>query len=112
MIVRRQKEGDSVARVYFEGYYGRAYVKAEEWYTDGLVYVNVRQYIKSTNVSRPDVEKSFLLKLEKPERIIHYDHTISEYLAGLEEKRDADGKLIPIIVTLPEIDLCDDICIV
>ena len=91
-----------MSRVYFEGWYYGSYVKAEDWYKDGLVYVNVRNYFTSTAVSRPDEDKGFLLKLEDPKRILEYQYTIARYLADREECRDPSGKLIPIVVSLPE----------
>lgn len=90
-----------MSRVYFEGWYEGAYVKAEDWYKDGLIYVNVRLYYGSTAVSRPDAEKSFLLSLDDPERITEYDHSIAHCLINRPELRDPDHKLIPIHITLP-----------
>lgn len=90
-----------MSRVYFEGWFSGSYVKAEDWYKDGLIYVNVRCYWKSTAVSRPDKEKSFLLKLDKPERICEYEHSIADYLIREDERRDAKGNMIPLYVKLP-----------
>lgn len=96
-----------MARIYFEGWFHGCYVKAEDWYKDNLVYVSVRIYGKSTAVSRPDVEKSFLLQVAdgNVERVSQYTHSIAEWLIGHEEKRDPQGHLIPITLTLPELDL-------
>lgn len=96
-----------MSRVYWEGWYSGCYVKAEDWNRDSLVYVNVRIYRESTAVDRPDVEKSFLLQASDgfPHRLANYRDTISQWLIGHEEKRDRDGRLIPITLTLPELDL-------
>lgn len=94
-----------MSRVYFEGWYSGCYVKAEDWYKDNLIYVNVRIYGKSTAVDRPDVEKSFLLSMDDPDRAASYDHSIAAWLIGHKELRDSDGQMIPISVKLPETDL-------
>ena len=91
-----------MSRVYFEGWYKGAYIRAEDWYQDNLVYVNVRQYYGSTAVSRPDAEKSFLLHMEDPDRLADYDSTIADCLTTIDEKRDKDGHLVPIEITLPK----------
>lgn len=93
-----------MSRVFFEGWYSGVYAKAEDWLEDDLVYVNVRQYTKSTCSSRPDIEKSFLLRTDEPERLSHYAHTIVYYLSLLDEKRDSNHHMIPLSVTLPQID--------
>ena len=90
-----------MSRVYFEGWYSGAYVKAEDWYKDNLIYVSVQCYYKSTAVSRPDKEMSFLLKLDEPERITEYERTIATHLSQMDEHRDADGQLIPLYLKLP-----------
>ena len=90
-----------MSRVYFEGWYSGAYVQAGEWYRDHLVYVHIRLYHKSTAVDRPDEEKSFLLKLNDPERVREYDHTIAAHLSRIPELRDADGHLVPMVLKLP-----------
>ena len=94
-----------MSRIYFEGWYYGAYVKAEDWYTDNLVYVNVRIYERNTAFDRPDVEKSFLLSVDDPERIAHYDHTIADFLIRHKEVRDPEHRLLPIKITLPVVDL-------
>ena len=66
-----------MSRVYFEGWYSGAYVKAEDWYKDDLVYINVRLYWESTAVSRPDKEKSFLVRFNDREQIHEWQHTIA-----------------------------------
>lgn len=91
-----------MSRVYFEGWYNGAYVKAEDWYKDNLVYVNVRQYIKSTATSRPDIDKSFLLKVDDPNRLCEYDHTIADALTHMDEQRDGMGNMKIITITLPK----------
>ena len=98
-----------MSRVYFEGWYSGFYdyyVKAEDWYKDNLVYVNLRGYAYGASLSRPAVEKSFLVRFDYPERIAHYDGTIAEILSNTDEKRDQEGRLIPISITLPQIDIC------
>lgn len=90
-----------MSRVYFEGWISGCYAIAEDWYKDSLVYVNIKCYYKSTAVSRPDKEKSFLLKLDKPERVAEYKCSIVKFLEGAEERRDAEGHLIPLYVKLP-----------
>ena len=95
-----------MSRVYWEGWFSGCYVKAEDWYKDNLVYVNVRIYRGSTAVDRPDIEKSFLLRESDgfPHRLANYRYSISEWLIGHEEKRDPSGKLIPITLSLPLMD--------
>ena len=90
-----------MSRVYFEGWYSGCYAKAEDWYTDNLVYLNIRFYSKSTVFDRPDSEKSFLLSIDK-DRIREYEHSIVNFLIGKKESRDPVGRLIPISITLPK----------
>ena len=90
-----------MSRVYFEGWISGCYAIAEDWYRDNLVYVNIKCYCKSTAVSRPDKEKSFLLKLDKPERVAEYKYSVVKYLESTEERRDAEGRLIPLCVKIP-----------
>lgn len=92
--------------VYIDGWFHGNHVTVEDWYKDGLVYANVKEYWKSTCVSRPDREKSFLLRIDR-DRINHYPATIADCLINLEEKRDGNGHLVPLTVKLPEIDLFD-----
>ena len=95
-----------MSRVYWEGWFYGCYVKAEDWYKDNLVYVNVRIYRESTAVDRPDIEKSFLLRESDgfPGRLVNYRDSISYWLSCHEEKRDRDGNLIPITLSLPWMD--------
>lgn len=90
-----------MSRVYFEGWFSGCYATAEDWYKDNLIYVNVKCYYKSTAISRPDKDKSFLLKLDNPERVSEYKHSIVKFLESEEERRDAEGRLIPLCVKLP-----------
>lgn len=83
-------------RIYFQGQYPGCSAQAEQWLNTNLVYVSICQ---------PGKEKAFLLSCDEPERLPHYDNTIVEMLLRLNERRDADGKLIPINLELPEIDL-------
>lgn len=92
---------------YFEGWYNGCLVSVEDWYTDDLVYANIREYWKSTAVSRPDREKSFLLRIDK-NRIRHYPASIAAMLQMMQEVRDENGQLVPINIRLPEIDLALD----
>ena len=89
---------------YIDGWFHGNHVTVEDWYKDGLVYANVKEYWKSTCVSRPDREKSFLLHIDR-NRINHYPASIAEILINLEEKRDGNGHLVPITIKLPEVDL-------
>lgn len=89
---------------YFEGWYNGCFVSVEDWYTDDLVYANIREYYKSTAVSRPDREKSFLLRVDK-NRIRHYPASIATMLQMMEEVRNENGQLVPITIRLPEIGL-------
>ena len=89
---------------YIDEWFHGCHVTVEDWYKDGLVYANVKEYWQSTCVSRPDIEKSFLLRIDR-NRINHYPASIAEMLINLGEKRDSDGHLVPITVKLPEIDL-------
>ncbi|MBQ6600003.1 MAG: hypothetical protein IJH79_20855 [Lentisphaeria bacterium] len=89
---------------YIDGWFHGNHVTVEDWYKDGLVYANVKQYWKSTCTSRPDREKDFLLRIDR-NRINHYPASIAEMLVNLEERRDGDGRLVPITIKLPEIDL-------
>lgn len=89
---------------YFEGWYDGCFVSVEDWYTDGLIYANIKEYYKSTAVSRPDREKSFLLRVDK-KRICHYLASIATMLQMMKEIRDENGRLVPINIRLPEIDL-------
>ena len=89
---------------YLDGWFHGNHVTVEDWYKDGLVYANVKQYWKSTCTSRPDREKDFLLRIDR-NRINHYPASIAEMLVNLEERRDGDGRLVPITIKLPEIDL-------
>ena len=90
---------------YFEGWFFGSYVIAEDWYEDNLIYVNVKCWHKSTALSRPDEDKSFLLKLDKPEQIASYKYSIAACLSSMKEQRDGNGCLIPINLELPQIDL-------
>lgn len=94
-----------MARVYFDTWHGNVHGKAEDWYTDGLIYVNVQGYNSGDAVSRPRFDKSFLLRVDDPGCITHYADSIIAMLAQTDEKRDAEGNLIPANLTLPEIDL-------
>ena len=89
---------------YIDGWFHGNRVTVEDWYKDDLVYANVKQYWKSTCTSRPDREKDFLLRIDR-NRINHYPASIAEMLVNLEERRDGDGRLVPITIKLPEIDL-------
>ena len=89
---------------YIDGWFHGNHVTVEDWYKDDLVYANVKQYWKSTCTSRPDREKDFLLRIDR-NRINHYPASIAEMLVNLEERRDGDGRLVPITIKLPEIDL-------
>ena len=91
-----------MARVYFEGWYSGAYVKAEDWYKDDLVYINIRLYWKSTAVSRPDQEKSFLVRFNDREQIQEWDHTIAAIFSSRDETRDDQGRLVPCFCRLPD----------
>lgn len=91
-----------MARVYFEGWYSGAYVKAEDWYKDDLVYINVRQYWNSTAISRPDREKSFLVRFNDREQIREWDHTIAAIFSNRDEVRDEQGYLVPCFCRLPD----------
>lgn len=88
-------------RTYFEGWFSGCYATAEDWYKDGLIYVNVKCYYRSTAVSRPDKEKSFLLKLDNPERVSEYKHSIVKFLESEEEHRDVEGHMVPLYLRLP-----------
>lgn len=94
----------SMSRVYLEGWYSGVLIKVEDWYIDGLVYANVRQYFKSTATSRPDVEKSFLLKVDDPDRLPHYAYTLADCLSKMQEVRDKEGRLVPVSISLPKVD--------
>lgn len=89
---------------YIDGWFHGNHVTVEDWYKDDLVYANVKQYWKSTCTSRPDREKDFLLRIDR-NRINHYPASIAEMLVNLEERRDGEGRLVPITIKLPEIDL-------
>ena len=91
-----------MSRVYFEGWYSGAYVKAEDWYKDDLVYINVRLYWKSTAVSRPDQEKSFLVRFNRREQIQEWQHTIAAIFSSRDEHRDDQGRLVPCFCRLPD----------
>ena len=91
-----------MSRVYFEGWYSGAYVKAEDWYKDDLVYINVRLYWNSTAVSRPDKEKSFLVRFNDREQIPEWQHTIAAIFSSRDESRDDQGRLVPCFCRLPD----------
>lgn len=91
-----------MSRVYFEGWYSGAYVKAEDWYKDNLVYINVRLYWKSTAISRPDKEKSFLVRFNDREKIHEWQHTIAAIFSNRDETRDGQGRLVPCFCRLPD----------
>ena len=91
-----------MSRVYFEGWYSGAYVKAEDWYKDDLVYINVRLYWKSTAVSRPDKEKSFLVRFNDREQIHEWQNTIAVIFSSRDESRDDQGRLVPCFCRLPD----------
>lgn len=88
-------------RVFFEGWYGGVWARATDWICKDLVCVELRIYHNSTRVDSPDVEKVFLLRLDNPEDIRIIDHSIIDCLAGLDEKRDLEGHLVPIKITIP-----------
>lgn len=88
-------------RVYFEGWYSGIYAKAEDWYEDGLIFVNLKHYRSGSALSRPTREQSFLLKVNAPERLEHYADSI---VSNLRQFSDT-GNLTRIIIRLPEIDL-------
>ena len=94
-----------MSRVYWEGWFSGCYVKAEDWYKDNLVYVNVRIYCGSTAVDRPDLEKSFLLKDAGgcPENLANYAHSTSDWLIRQDDRRyrDPAGNMIPITMAPP-----------
>lgn len=91
-----------MSRVYFEGWYSGAYVKAEDWYKDDLVYINVRLYWESTAVGRPDKEKSFLVRFNDREQIPEWQHTIAAIFSSRDESRDDQGRLVPCFCRLPD----------
>lgn len=91
-----------MSRVYFEGWYSGAYVKAEDWYKDDLVYINVRLYWESTAVSRSDKEKSFLVRFNDREQIPEWQHTIAAIFSSRDEARDEQGRLVPFFCRLPD----------
>ena len=43
-------------RVYFEGWYDSVFAKAEDWYKDGVIYVNLKHYRPGAALSRPTKE--------------------------------------------------------
>lgn len=87
--------------VYFDGYHRGALVRIEDWYKDDLVYVNIRLYCKSTAVSRPDREKSFLIQFNDKSFFDLYKYSIVEFLISQEEYRDKNGCLVPIKLSFP-----------
>lgn len=46
-------------RVYFEGWYDGVFAKAEDWYKDGVIYVNLKHYRPGAALSCPTKECSF-----------------------------------------------------
>lgn len=92
-----------MARTYFNGWMHGHKVEITDWYCDNLIYVNIRFYWSSTAVDRPDNEKSFLLKVDRPERFKDYIDTIVNTLFRAKEARKADGSLAVTDVHLPAI---------
>lgn len=89
-------------RVYFEGWYDGVFAKAEDWYKDGVIYVNLKHYRPGAALSRPTKECYFLVRTDAPERFEHYPHSIVTFLL----RYGGEGNLIPVEIKLPEIDLC------
>lgn len=88
-------------RVYFEGWYGGIYAKAEDWYKDDLIFVDLKYYRSGSALSRPAREQSFLLQVNAPERLEHYADSI---VRNLWQFSDASN-LTRITIELPEINL-------
>lgn len=90
---------------YFEGWYNGNHVSAEDWYEKDLVYIEVKIYTHSTRTSAPDEEKHFLLHFNDRNLIRYYDHTLAAHFASHKELRDPSGRLVPIHIELPKLDL-------
>lgn len=82
--------------VYFDGWYEGALAKAEDWYTDNLVYISIKRYDSGARISAPAEDKSYLVRFNDMEMIRHYPNTIVSLLSRCEEFRDESGRLIPI----------------
>ena len=90
-------------RVYFEGWYGGIYAKAEDWYRDGWIFIDLKYYRHGDALSRPTREQFFLAQVDAPERLEHYADSI---VSNLWQYSDT-GNLARITIKLPEIDLTD-----
>lgn len=90
-------------RIYFEGWYGGVYAKAEDWYRDGLIFVNLKYYRPGSALSRPAREQSFLVQVNAPERLAHYADSIVAHLLQYGNTEI----LTRVKIRLPEIDLCE-----
>ena len=92
-----------MVRTYFDGWFSGTHARAIDWF-DGLVYVEIKRYTRSTAVDRPDEEKDFVIRFDDPDRIRNYASSIVAGLERLEEHRDASGRPVPLSIELPKID--------
>lgn len=91
-----------MARMYFDGWYNGYKASAEEWYENGLVYINIQYIRPGGRVNDPAWEKSFLLNVNYKEEIRNYAHSLVNALSMMDEKRNGNGQLIPLKCELPK----------
>lgn len=91
-----------MTRTYFDGWFSGYKASAEDWYTGGLVYVNIQRIAPGGRLSDPEWEKSFLLDIDKKGEIKFYADSLVAALASMPEMRSESGQLVPIACTLPK----------
>jgi hypothetical protein len=92
-----------MARTYFDTWAHGCHAEAVDWYKDGLVYLNIKKYRRSTAVDRPDEEKGFLLKVDEPYRLRSYADSIANAFADMPGSFGKNGETTVYTVTLPPI---------
>lgn len=92
-----------MAKTYFNAWAHGCHAEAVDWYKDGLVYLNIKKYRRSTAIDRPDEEKGFLLKVDEPDRLRNYADSIASAFADKPGSFGKNGETTIYTINLPAI---------